>query len=368
MEFTVSKADLARELALLQGVVEKKTTIPILSNVLLEARGDRLYMTATDLELGMRTSCPARVKKEGSGTIPARKLLDYVRLLPDADITVKFAENHWASLNCGRSRTRIAGMSRESFPELPAMPETVARIPVKQLAVMITRTMFAISMEESRFTLNGSLLLLGDKGLTMVATDGHRLAYTHSNAGGQGSYRSLVPRKAMTEITRLSDGADADTQAGFAGDDNHLFFEFGGRLLITRKLTGNFPDYDRVLPQDNTNIATVSKDEAKAAIERVAQFADERSRAIRVQFTTGEIRIFASSLETGESEESIPAEYTGPDLEIGFNAQYLLDFLRAVPQEQVLFSLKDQKSAGELQPAGTEARDEYRYVVMPMRI
>jgi DNA polymerase-3 subunit beta len=368
MEFTVAKADLARELGLLQGVVEKKTTIPILSNVLLEARGDRLHLTATDLELGMRTSCPARIKKEGSGTIPARKLLDYVRLLPDADITVKFADNHWATLTCGRSKTRIAGMSRESFPELPAMPETVARIPMKQLAIMISRTMFAISMEESRFTLNGALLLLGDKGLTMVATDGHRLAYTHSNTAGQGAYRSLVPRKAMTEITRLTDGATDDAQAGFAGDDNHLFFEFGSRLLITRKLTGNFPDYDRVLPHDNTNIATVSKDEAKSAIERVAQFADERSRAIRVQFTAGEIRIFATSLETGESEESVPAEYAGPDLEIGFNAQYLLDFLRAVPQEKVAFSLKDQKSAGELQPAGAEARDEYRYVVMPMRI
>jgi len=144
MEFTVSKADLARELGLLQGVVEKKTTIPILSNVLLEARGDRLYLTATDLELGMRTSCPAKVKKEGTGTIPARKFLDYVRLLPDADIGVKFGENHWASLTCGRSKTRIAGMSRESFPELPPMPEAVAQIPVKQLTSMISRTMFAI--------------------------------------------------------------------------------------------------------------------------------------------------------------------------------------------------------------------------------
>ena len=157
----------------------------------------------------------------------------------------------------------------------------------------------------------------------------------------------------------------------FAGDDNHLFFEFGPRLLITRKLTGNFPDYERVLPQDNTNISRISKDEVKAAIERVAQFADERSRAIRVQFTTGEVRIFSSSLETGESEESVPSEYSGPDLEIGFNAQYLLEFLRAVPQDQVSFSLKDQKSAGELQPVhGAENTDpeQYRYVVMPMRI
>src|SRR5262250_1564715 len=148
MEFTVSRADLVRELNLSQGVVEKKTTIPILSNVLVEADRDRIVLTATDLELGIRCSCPARVKKEGAGTIPARRLLDYVRLLPDSDITIKFAENHWASLTCGRSKTRIAGMSRESFPELPAMPETVTALPAKQLSAMIARTMFAISMEE----------------------------------------------------------------------------------------------------------------------------------------------------------------------------------------------------------------------------
>ena len=142
MEFTVSKADLVRELSLSQGVVEKKTTIPILSNVLLEAKNDRISLTATDLELGIRCSCPAKVKKEGSGTIPARKLLDYVRLLPEADLNIKFLENHWASLTCGRSRTRIAGMSRESFPELPQMPETIAEIPVKMLASMISRTIF----------------------------------------------------------------------------------------------------------------------------------------------------------------------------------------------------------------------------------
>lgn len=375
MEFTVSKADLLRELSLSQGVVEKKTTIPILSNVLLEARGDRVYLTATDLELGLRTSCPARVKKEGSGTIPARKLLDYVRLLPDADITVKFAENNWANLTCGRSRTRIAGMSRESFPELPAMPEPIAEIPAKQLSAMIARTMFAISMEESRFTLNGALLLLADKTLTMVATDGHRLAYvqrpSEASNGHKVSYRALVPRKAMAEISKLADDAGAEASLRFAGDDNHLFFEFGPRLLITRKLTGNFPDYERVLPQENTNIATLLREEIKGAIERVAQFADERSRAIRVQFTSGEVKVFSSALETGESEESVPGQYSGPDLEIGFNAQYLLDFLRAIPQEHVCFGLKDQKSAGELQPSADGEKNEaeqYRYVVMPMRI
>src|SRR6266853_2307275 len=176
MEFTVSKSDLVRELNLSQGVVEKKTTIPILSNVLIEAEGDRIKLTATDLELGIRCSCAAKVKKPGAGTIPAKRLLDYVRLLPDSDLDVKLQENQWASLVCGRSRTRIAGMSRESFPELPQMPDVLAKLPVGVLASMIAKTIFAISMEESRFTLNGSLLLLKSNVLAMIATDGHRLA------------------------------------------------------------------------------------------------------------------------------------------------------------------------------------------------
>jgi len=368
MELTVSKADLARELGLSQGVVEKRTTIPILSNILLEASGDRLTLTATDLELGIRAQCPARVKKEGAGTIPARKLLDYVRLLPDGDVNIKFLENHWASITAGRSKTKIAGMSRESYPELPVMPDVMAEIPAKQLASMITRTVFAISMEESRFTLNGALLLLREDGMVMVATDGHRLAYVEAAGENQRSFRALIPRKAMGEIVKLSDEAAPESKIAFAGDDNHLFFQFGGRLLITRKLSGNFPDYERVLPADNIHIATLDKAEVKAAIERVAQFADERSRAIRVQFAEGEVRVFSSSVETGESEESVPTDYHGPELEIGFNAGYLLDFLRAISQDKVMFALKDQKSAGEMQPSAEVLKDKYRYVVMPMRI
>jgi DNA polymerase III subunit beta len=372
MEFTVSKTDFLRELSLSQGVVEKKTTIPILSNVLLEAAGDRITLTATDLELGIRCSCPARVKKEGSGTVPARKLLDYVRLLPDADMNMKFLENHWASITCGRSRTRIAGMSRESFPELPEMPERLAEIPIRTLASMIARTSFAISMEESRFTLNGALLVMRPEGLIMVATDGHRLAFVQAPPAESGDvekqFRALIPKKAMVELSKLADDAPAEAKAIFAGDDNHLFFQVGHRLLLTRRLTGNFPDYERVLPKDHALLAQLQKDEIRSAIERVAQFADERSRAIRVHFTPGEVRVFSSSVEMGESEESVPSEYQGPDLEIGFNAQYLLDFLRVIPQDRVAFELKDQKSAGEMRPAGESVPDQYRYVVMPMRI
>ena len=172
----------------------------------------------------------------------------------------------------------------------------------------------------------------------------------------------------MAEIVKLADESAADSKLVFAGDENHLFFQFGERLLITRKLTGNFPDYEKVLPKDNIHQAKLNRDEIRSAIERVSQFADERSRAIRVQFAAGEVKIFSSSVETGESEESVPSEYAGPDMEIGFNATYLLDFLRASSQEQVTFELKDQKSAGEMRPAGGSTPEHYRYVVMPMRI
>ncbi len=371
MEFTVSKADLVKELNLSQGVVEKKTTIPILSNVLVETSEDRIILTATDLELGIRCSCPAKVQRSGAGTIPARRLLDYVRLLPDADVSVKLAENQWASLLCGRSRTRIAGMSRESFPELPVMPEKIADLPVKALVSMIGKTIFAISTEESRFTLNGALLLVKNKGLTMVATDGHRLSmveYDIPFPDIAGSYRALLPRKAMGEILKLASESSPDSVIAFAGDDNHLFFQLDGRLLLCRKLTGNFPDFERVLPKEHPHSVTLMRDELKGAIERVSQFADERSRAIRLRLGPGEAKIHSSISETGESEESLPVEYDGETVEIGFNAQYLLDFLRAIPQDQLTIRFKDGNSAGELRPAGDNVDYNYRYVVMPMRI
>jgi DNA polymerase-3 subunit beta len=372
MEFTVSKTDLVRELSLSQGVVEKKTTIPILSNVLVEAIGDRINLTATDLELGIRSSCAARVKKPGASTIPAKRLLDYVRLLPDTDLDVKLQDNQWISLVCGRSRTRIAGMSRESFPELPQMPEPLAQIPMTLLASMIAKTIFAISMEESRFTLNGSLLLLKNNGLAMVATDGHRLAMVENPvelAGVTTPFRALLPRKAMGEILKLAQDAAADAVIQFSGDDNHLFFQMGERLLLSRKLTGNFPDFERVLPKDHPHSVSLDREELRKSVERVSQFSDERSRAVRMRVQEGELHIHSSLSETGESEESLPVEYDGGPVEIGFNATYLLDFLRATTEAQTEFHFKDAHSAGELRPAGEAAANySYRYVVMPMRI
>src|ERR1044071_4238432 len=204
MEITVSKAELLRDLSETQGVVERKTTIPILSNYLFEAGGDRLSLTAIDLDLSLRTSCNAKVKKEGACTIPARKLHDCVKLLPDADITIKMLENHWVSIRCGRSNTKMVGMARSNFPSLPAFPTAgVVKIPAGVLREMIARTGFAIANEESRYTLNGALMILKPESITMVATDGHRLAHVERAGqkfeGVSGELKTLIPKKAMED-------------------------------------------------------------------------------------------------------------------------------------------------------------------------
>jgi len=371
MEFSIRKTDLVRELSLSQGVVEKRTTIPILSNVLIEARQGQVQLTATDLELGIRCVCPAQVLVEGAGTLPARRLLDYVRLLPDVEVNFQFLENEWATIRCGRSRTRMAGMSRESFPELPPMPEVVAELPPHVLSDMIARTIFAVSTEESRFTLNGALLVLKATGSVMVATDGHRLAYIEVPAELPRltmPFRALLPRKAMGELLKLGQETEQGSMVRLAGDENHLFFGVGRRLLITRKLSGSFPDYERVLPREAQITVVLDRDEVRAAIERVSQFADERSHAIRIQLVPGEVRFHSSVSDTGESEEAVPAQYEGEPFEISFNASYILDFLRATTEEQVQFNFRDPQSAAEMRPAGDHGGYSYRYVVMPMRL
>jgi DNA polymerase-3 subunit beta len=370
MEITVSKFELLRELTATQGVVERKTTIPILSNYLLEAVGDKLSLTATDLDLSLRTSCNAKVRKEGACTVPARKLYDYVKLLPDADIAIKLLENHWVSIRCGRSNTKMVGMAKSNFPSLPVFPSVgVIRIPTGVLRSMIAKTGFAIANEESRYTLNGALMVLKPESITMVATDGHRLAHIERSGekfeGVSGEMKTLIPKKAMDELKSL---LDSDVEAiDFAKDESTLFFRVGQRLLTSRQLTGQFPNYEAVLPKDISKSIALHGEELGAAIARVAQFADERSRAVRLRLEKGELKISASSTETGESEDSIEVAYDGDPIAIGFNAQYLIDFIRATGSCNVKLELKDAQSAGQLRPA--EGEDyKYRYIVMPMRI
>ena len=372
MEITVSKFELLRELTATQGVVERKTTIPILSNYLFEAAGDKLSLTATDLDLSLRTVCNAKVKKEGSCTIPARKLHDYVKLLPDADITIKLLENHWVSIRCGRSNTKMVGMARSNFPTLPVFPTAgVVKIPAQVLRAMIAKTGFAIASEESRYTLNGALMVLKPESITMVATDGHRLA--HIERGGEkfegvsGELKTLVPKKAMDEL---------EVVARFHRRGNHRVRERRVHALLPHWTTpADLAPAYRPIPQLRSRSPQGQQQERhparqralSAAISRVAQFADERSRAVRLRLEKGEVKLSASSTETGESEDSIETGYQGDSLTVGFNAQYILDFLKAVGAGDVKLEFKDAQSAGQLRPADSEDY-KYRYIVMPMRI
>src|ERR1700751_2703681 len=371
MEITVSKFELLRELTATQGVVERKTTIPILSNYLFEAAADKLSLTATDLDLSLRTSCNAKVKKEGSCTLPARKLYDYVKLLPDAEITIKLLENHWVSIRCGRSNTKMVGMAKSNFPSLPVFPTAgVGKVAGQVLREMVAKTGFAIANEESRNALNGALMVLKPESIPMVATDGHRLAHIERNGekfdGVSGEMKTLIPKKCMDELKSLVDSTEVET-IDFAKDESTLFFRIGPRLLTSRQLTGQFPNFEAVLPKDNSKSILLHGDDLAAAIARVAQFADERSRAVRLKLEKGELKLSASSTETGESEDSLETDYNGETLNIGLNGQYITDFLWAAGNGDVRLELKDSQSAGQLRPAESEDY-KYRYIVMPMRI
>ena len=376
MEITVSRQDLLRELSATQSVVERKTTIPILSNFLLEAGqgdADRLTITATDLDQSIRTSCAARVKKPGACTIPARKLFDYVKLLSDGDISIKLMENHWVQIRSGRSNTKMVGMARANFPQVPEFPETgLTQLTAASIKGMISKTIFAISNEESRYTLNGALLILKAESLAMVATDGHRLA--HIEKSGEtltnisGEKKTLIPRKALSELQALL----SDTQEeslDFFDDEHTLFFRLGHRVLTTRKLTGQFPNYEAVLPRDNNKFVVVRSEELMGSIQRVAQFADERSGAIKIRLEQNEMKISSSSTESGESEDTIETPYSFDPIMVGFNSTYLIDFLRAVGSSgEVRLEFKDAQSAGQMRPEDASDDFKYRYVIMPMRI
>ena len=379
LEITVSRAELLRELTAAQSVVERKTTIPILSNFLFEASDDKLTITATDLDQSLNTSCAAKVKKPGACTIPARKLYDYIKLLPEGDISIKLMDNHWVQIRAGRSNTKMVGMARANFPQVPQFPATGGyRINAATLHSMIAKVIFSISNEESRYTLNGALLVLKAESMAMVATDGHRLAHIEKTGepieGISGEKKTLIPRKALHELIGLLANMEPNKDKApqfieFADDDQTLFFKVGGRVLTSRKLTGQFPNYEAVLPRDNNKFVIVRSEDLMASIQRVAQFADERSGAIKIRLEQNELKLSAQSTDAGESEDIIETPYNYDPLVVGFNSSYLIDFLRAIGETgEVRLEFKDAQSAGQMRPEDGNEDTRYRYILMPMRI
>lgn len=370
MEFTVRKFDLLQELTLIQGVVERKTTIPILANVLIRAEGGEIGIVATDLEIGLKSVCASKMTVPGTITLPAKRLYEIVRALPDKEIKFKRGEANWVTVTCGASRFRIAGLPQEDFPALPEPKTAVTKVPSEVLAKMITRTIYAISTEDSKYTLSGALLLLKPGSITMVATDGHRLAHVEKSEALEDvseEIKVLVPKKAMGELVRMiSESSDTD-RIGFSRDDNHLFFDMGRRLLISRMLTGQFPNYEAVLPRGNDRTVLVNREEMAAAVKRVAILSDERSRTIKLALGNNSLEITASHSDLGEAHETLEVDYSKEDLQVGFNYQYLLDFLTTADEPEVSFEFKDSESSAQLRVQPSTDYN-YRYVVMPMRI
>jgi DNA polymerase-3 subunit beta len=397
MEFTIKQSILKDELGFIQGVVERKTTIPVLANILIESIGEKeIRIVGTDLDCTIRCDAEAEIKQTGAICIQARKLFDIVRALPaGADVHFKKDTNEWVVMKCGNARFRLAGTNREQFPEIPQFKSTPLKLPADTFAQFIQNTAFAITNEQSRFTLSGAKFIIADGSAKMVTTDGHRLAYVEKKVDtGDARMDTLVPKKALLELVKLSRAGDEDIS--FGEDPNHIFFEGEGRLLITRKLSGQFPNYEMVMPKESEHRVVFDLDEMRSAVRRVSLMADERNRSIRVTFREGEVEITAQSSEEGEGAEIVPADYKGDEVTLGFNHQYLLEYLNNLTQAavapetaaaaaaggsdtetapapatatgvRVAFEFKDSNAATQMRIEGETAYD-YKYIVMPLRI
>lgn len=368
MELVVRKNDLLKELSLLQGIVERKNTIPILANVLLEASKDRLALLATDLDVGLRSHCEAAVSRQGTLTLPAKKLFEIVNALPDTEIRISEDKGgRSVTVAADRFESRMQTLPASEFPTPPQDTGTAeAVLPAAAVKRMISHTRFAITSEDTRYFLNGAQLVLRPDAMSMVATDGHRLAFisVRESPGKHANGEVLLPRKTLNEVARLLEGVEA---IEFAQGENHLFFRAGSRLLISRKIDANFPAYERVIPKSNDKHIDFDRDRLAAAVKRVRLLSNERSKAVKFVIGADQVEITSSTPELGEAHEVLPVEYSGPALQICFNADYVDNFLGVVETENVQLEFKDEMSQAVVKPIGAEGYD-YTYVIMPMRI
>jgi DNA polymerase III subunit beta len=394
MEFVIKQGVLKDELGFVQGIVEKKSTIPVLSNILIESVGEgTIRIVGTDLDVTIRCEAEADIIQPGAMCIQARKLFDIVRLLDAGDVHFTKEENEWVKMSCGKSKFRLAGVNRDQFPEVPSFKSAPLKLSAEIFNHFINNTAFAITNEQSRFTLSGAKFIIDGNNAKMVTTDGHRLAFIQKYLGENTATENmdaLIPKKALMELVKIS--RDSSAEVSFGEDPNHIYFEVDGRLLITRKLSGNFPNYEMVIPKDNDKVVTFDSDEMKNALRRVSLMADERTRSVKLTIRTGEIEIGAQSSEEGEASEKVTADYNGEEVQIGFNSQYLQEFLNVVgateqpeasnEQEtdgetvrvketggkpRISFEFKDGNAQTQMRVAGDSSYD-YKYIVMPLRI
>jgi DNA polymerase-3 subunit beta len=370
VEFSIDRSELLESLALTQGVVERRNTLPILANVLLEARGERdLTVVATDLEVHISRNCKATVRSPGAATVGARKLYEFVRELRQGDITVRLLDNQFIEVSSGRSRVRLVGLPAADFPAFPRGEEKEAAtlaMPAEQLARLIDLTLFAVSTDETRAHLGGVYLCGGEGVVRFVGTDGHRLALADqalkgARLGGQGI---ILPRKGLAELRKILDGADGDVRLTTGA--NAVRVEHRGVQIVMRLIDGEFPNYEQVIPKSTRFQIAVDKSELLSALRRVSVVASDRARGVKLGVSTNQLVVSASSPDHGDASEEIEVEYSGDDMTVGFNSRYLTDVLAVLPDGvTVEIGLTDDVSPGVVRKRDDDA---YSYVVMPMRL
>ncbi len=368
MEVRISRDVLLNGVQRVQGIVEPKGAMPILSHLHLSAEKDAISIRATDLEVGTLGHYAANVIATGAVTLNARKIFDIVRELPNEEIHLKKEDNNWVTVKCGKSKFRLPGLPPDDFPPLLEYSEKpLLEFDGKILREMVRKTFFAISPDETRQALNGLLLESEGDSVNLVGTDGHRLAMisrpTKSNVAKGESLSFLLPKKALSELLKLME--DEDATFGFSAQDNHLAFICDKQVIVSRKIDGKFPNYRQVIPKENNLKVKASKDDLTCALKRVALLADEKSKMVRFEIRKGNLTMISDNTDLGTAVEEMPIEYEGEDVLVGLNARYVLDFLNVVEGDSVTLNLKDQNHSCLFTVADD---DQYKTIVMPMRL
>ncbi len=368
MEFRIAAEELKKALYRAQGIVERKTTMPILANVLVNATKAGIQVTAFDLDIGIVSEHPGEVLKPGGVTVSAKYLFDIVQMAPEQQVTVKKLPNNYVDITSGTAHFKIVGTAPEEYPKLPKEDSApLIKCDGSTLLEMIRKTSFAISSDETRYILNGVFFEPRDDGkIRMVATDGHRLAFVERELAGDFKLKSgvIIPRKGLFELKRLLDEApDAECHLGFA--ENSALFKKLGLTMIMRLIDGQFPEYQRVIPQESERTIALPRGKFLDALRRISLLSVDKSNAVKVALSENLVRITSSNPDLGEAKDDLEITYKGNEITIGFNARYLIDVLSVLDGEQVAFEVGDEHSPGVLHLPGDRS---YMAVVMPMRV
>ena len=367
MELQIAVEELSRALYRAQGIVEKKSTMPILANVLLEAKKGTLTVTAFDLEIGVQSEHQAEVMKEGKLAVSAKHLYDIVRSLSEASVVLRKSQNNYLELRSGASHFRIVGMPAEDFPALPRSENVpFVSIDPKVVLAMIERTSFAVSSDETRFNLNGVFFEPAAGAVRMVATDGHRLALVERPVAGDFRLKKgvIIPKKGLYELKRLlGEDVPGEAQLGFA--DNSGVFHRPGLSMVMRLIDGHFPDYQHVLPKESEKQLRIGRLRFLEVLKRVSLLSQDQMHTVKLEIGDGTLKITSQNPDLGEAHEEMPIEGGSGPMAIGFNAKYLIDVLNVIGTDEVVFELNDDLSPGVVRPAGDP---QYTAVVMPVRI